>query len=108
MRRAAFAAWDLKLRPVKEKAAARALAALLDTVEVAAVVPEVPLEVVAEGDVREGCRLWTDSWRLFARAFSCWRINCAKDCSGQRMVSQSFPSKSAASVRVLLLRGCWD
>jgi hypothetical protein len=101
VRRAAFVACDLKLRPVKEKAAANALAALLDAVEVAEVVPEVPLEVVAEGEVREGCRLWTDIWRLFARAFSCWRINCAKDCSGQRMVSQSFPTKSARAHSVV-------
>lgn len=64
---------------MKEKAAANALAALLDPVEVAVVVPEVPLEAVDVGEFRELCRLWTDNWRLLARAFSCWRMNCAKD-----------------------------
>lgn len=92
--RAAFVACDLKLRPVKEKAAARALAALLDAAVVAAVVvPEELFEAVGEGALGEVCRLWTDSWRLFARAFSCWRINCAKDCCGHKMISQSFCSQ---------------
>lgn len=58
MSKAAFAACDLKLRPAKEKAAARALAALLDAVEVAVVVvPEVPFDEVDEGELREDCRL---------------------------------------------------
>lgn len=54
-------AWDLKLRPVKEKAAARALAALLDGLEVVEVVPDVTFGVIDVGELKEVCRLWTDS-----------------------------------------------
>lgn len=105
MRRAAFTACDLKFRPVKEKAAASALAALLDPVEVVVVVPEVPLEAAADAAFKELCRLWTDNWRLFARAFSCWRMNCAKDWLGQKVVSQSSYQRTVP-VHDMLWRGC--
>lgn len=54
-------AWDLKLRPAKEKAAARALVALLEGLEVVEVVPEVTLEALDAGELRDVCRLWTDN-----------------------------------------------
>ena len=88
VRRAAFAACDRKLRPANEKAAASALEEVKDVV---ADMPEVTLE---EGEAEEEeelfkelCRRWTDSWRLLARAFSCWRMNCASDYKDRILVS---------------------
>lgn len=79
VRRAAFTACDRKLRPAKENAAASALEEVKDVV---ADMPEVMLEEVEVEEVeefKELCRRWTDNWRLLARAFSCWRMNCASD-----------------------------
>lgn len=66
----------MKLSPVKDRAAAKVFDAVLTLFEV---VPDVTLERLVDEEFVEGDLLWTESCRLFARAFSCWRINCAND-----------------------------
>ena len=96
MRRAAFAAWDLKFKPAKENAAANAL---VEVFVLEVVIPEVTVAWFA-GAVTEDCRRWTDICRLLARAFSCWRMNWARDYPKQQSVSQA-PCKLPAAVRIL-------
>jgi hypothetical protein len=67
-------AWDLKLRPAKDSAAAKE-----EEWFEAAVGVEVMVDRFVWLAVDEGCLLCTASCRLFASAFSCWRMNCARD-----------------------------
>ena len=64
VRCAGFKLWDMKLSPASENTAANEVLVL----EVALIVDDV----VSIG------LLETDSWRLFARAFSCWRMKLAR------------------------------
>jgi hypothetical protein len=66
--------WDMKFSPAKEKAAASEF----DVLEfaVGGVVGDVTLDKLVEDKLF--CFFVTDSWRLLASAFSCWRMNAAK------------------------------
>ena len=66
--------WDRKCRPAKENAAASELDEVLD-VEC----PGVTLDKLVEEAVAEACLRCTESCKLLARAFSCWRMNWARD-----------------------------
>ena len=98
MRRAAFAALVLKFRPAKDNAAAKAPAEVF-VLEV--VVPEVTA-LLLFGAAIDDWRLWTDICRLLARAFSCWRMNCAKDFMKTCSVSQ-IPCSVSVAVRFFVL-----
>ena len=66
--------WDMKLSPAKEKAAASEF----DVLEfvVGGLAAGGTLDKLVEDKLC--CFLVTDSWRLLASAFSCWRMNAAK------------------------------
>lgn len=63
--------WDIKFSPAKERAVDRELAVIAGEFVVAR------LDMLVE-DALLVLFLFTESCRLFARAFSCWRINAAK------------------------------
>ena len=63
--------WDLKLRPAKEKAVASELDEVFDGV----VCPGVLVDRLVLEEIADGCLRCTDSCKLFANAFSCWRMN---------------------------------
>lgn len=73
MRCGDFMLWDLKLRPAKDRAAARGFADVLDVPPVLVDRPETVVDGALS--VEEDCLLWTESCRLLAKAFSCWRMN---------------------------------
>jgi hypothetical protein len=66
--------WDMKFSPAKEKAAASEFDVLEFVVGGLAVGATLDKLVVD----KLFCFLVTDSWRLLASAFSCWRMNAAK------------------------------
>jgi hypothetical protein len=65
--------WDMKFSPAKEKAAASEF----DVLEfvVGGLAGGATFDKLVEDKF---CFLVTDSWRLLASAFSCWRMNAAK------------------------------
>jgi len=65
----------MNLRPEKEKAAASELVEAFPVV----LAPVVAPETEGEEALLKDCRRFTDNCRLFASAFSCWRMNCARD-----------------------------
>ena len=66
--------WDLKFRPAKENAAASEPEDVFD-VEY----PGLTLDKLVEEALAEACLRCTESCKLLARAFSCWRMNWAND-----------------------------
>ena len=63
--------WDLKFRPAKENAAASELEELFDV--------DVTLDKLVADELAECCLRCTESCKLLASAFSCWRMNWAND-----------------------------